>query len=734
VANLAKIQSFTLEKHINSAMKNLILSLITLLCCADLQAQQPKLSFDVIKKLASRENSDTRLALLVKGDENRIREITINAGGTFKFSRKGISSIMLPVKSVRSLANDPLITRIEDGAPLLQVMSNDTMRYINRIMDVHNGVAPLTQPYTGKNVVVGVIDKGIDIYHPDFQDSTGHTRIKYIWDHLLADSTNTPQPYNYGQEFNSNDIDSGRATAHVLNDIHGTVISGISAGNGRATGEFTGAAPDADIIAVYINFNVSDDQFLSSIADAVEYIYAKAAAMGEPCVINISAGTYYGSHDGMDLSTQLIDADVTAQPGRSLVCAAGNAGGFPLHTHTAVAAGDTSFTWFKNAGAVSYCEFWGDSAAMVNLQFTIAADQPTPTPGFTYRGALPYTNVQQQLGVLHSDTLYSIDGNRLATVLSYADMVAGQYGMYYQVTADTVCNWRIQTTGIGSWDGYTFDWVTSIPGVGTYPPIAAYKMPDVYQNICSGFQCSDKAITVAQYTNMNSYLDYNNTVQSFATTVGALHATSSWGPTRDLRQKPDVAASAEWTFGSLIVSSQPWFIANQPFKIPPTGQHVRGNGTSAASAVVSGMAALYLEKFPTANWDQVKGALINCSYMDNFTGNGLPDYRWGYGKTDAFSMITTCGLSGVEENMLMNGNIYCYPNPADQLTTVQFRSLKRNAVLQLFDDQGRIIFSDNLKAGNSSASLDLSAVSGGLYYVSIQCEDGSMMQGKIVKD
>src|SRR5690606_28409276 len=42
---------------------------------------------------------------------------------------------------------------------------NDTMLVNNRIDSVHAGYPPLNIPFTGKNVVVGFIDTGIDIKH-----------------------------------------------------------------------------------------------------------------------------------------------------------------------------------------------------------------------------------------------------------------------------------------------------------------------------------------------------------------------------------------------------------------------------------------------------------------------------------------------------------------------------------------------------------------------------------------
>src|SRR4051795_8967397 len=63
---------------------------------------------------------------------------------------------------------------------------------------------------------------------------------------------------------------------------------------------------------------------------------------------------------------------------------------------------------------------------------------------------------------------------------------------------------------------------------------------------------------------------------------------------------------------------------------------LRGSGTSQAAAVVSGLAALYLQKYPAATPDQVKKALMTNatapSYVKQvFTGLGVPDVNKAIG-------------------------------------------------------------------------------------------------------
>ena len=718
--------------------QSIIICLISLLGINSYCQQRPKLSYVVAKQLATPENINKPMALLVKGDPARVKEIVTQLGGTFKYSSGNISSVMISVNAISSLVNDISITRIEEGAPLLKVMGDDTIRYLNNIIPVFNGAAPLPKSYTGKDIIIGVIDGGLDFTHQDFRDASGNTRVKYLWDHLMPDSTNTPQPYNYGQEFSAAEIDGGFAGGHLIASVpnmilHGTVIGGIAAGDGSAVGEYIGAAPEADMVIVSINFNVSDDQFLSSIADAVDYIYSKADSLGKPCVINISAGTYFGSHDGKDLSTQLIDNLITAKNGRSLVCAMGNLGYYPLHVQTNLNTSDTLFTWLGGSAGQLYGEFWADSTTMHNLSYTIVSDKATG--GYEYRGELPYTNINQHLGILRDDTIYSVDGNRLGIITSYGDQIGNQYAMYYLVTQDSINNWRIQLTGNGVVDAYSYDWLTgsSVPSSVFFSPIDYYIFPDYTQNMCSGFQCSDKTISVAQYTNMNKYQDYNNAVQTFTTTVGALHPTSSKGPTRDNRQKPDISASSEWAFGPLIVNSQPWFILNQPFKIPPTAQHIRGNGTSAASALVSGIVALYLEKYPFASSQQIKNALISCSKTDSYTGTILPNIDWGYGKVDAFNMLTNCSTISIAEHKTSNAFIICSPNPTSGNVKLRFPELKSPATLIITDGQGRII--DERKIGKGTDQFEFTPgkkLMTGIYFLKIIAEQEILAIGKLL--
>ncbi len=677
-----------------------------------------KLNYTLVKKIISATDPNRPAALFVQGDVNVIRMLTNHLGGNFKYSAGDVAAIVLPISKVETLAADPNVIRIEDNYMKLQPL-NDSMVVKNRIVDVHAGVAPLPQGYNGNNVVMGIIDSGIDFTHGDFKDSSGNTRVKFIWDHNLTG--NPPQGYTYGREFNSFNIDNGQATAHVDNYFgHGTHVTGVATGNGLQVNHFGGAAPKADIITVCVNWNLPDDDWLNSIADAVEYIFTKADSMGKPCVINISAGTYYGSHDAKDLQAVMIENLITAQNGRTVVCAAGNAGDLRIHVKHTVASPDTSFTWFSSSPNPIYMEMWATQANFPSMKFTVAAD--LISPNYQFRGMLPYSQVASHLGILKTDTLKNSLGQRLALVQSYAYLQAGRYSMIFYVIADSTSNYnyRLMTTGTGTMDLWSFQMISiGLPTPVQFPDITKYVLPDTTQNIVSSFTCSDKVITVGNYVNKNSYLACDSTTSTVSGTPNDLAANSSRGPTRDGRLKPEITASGTVTLSCMVLASPPGI-----FKITKQGcMHMRDGGTSTSSPVVAGVAALYFQRYPNATWLQAKQAITLCAYTDSYVWGTLPNNTWGYGKVDAFATLTGCAALGVNENSFTtDADFFASPNPFNEQTIIHYNLSEpnlKNISLKIFDVLGNEVKRIEVENNKGEILIQKKDMEGGIYFISL---------------
>ena len=105
--------------------------------------------------------------------------------------------------------------------------------------------------YTGKGVLVAILDSGVNYNHPD------------IADHLWDGGTKYPK---HGYDFCYNDVDPMDVTGH------GTHCAGIICGDGTS-GRKTGVAPDATLMCVRViddNGHTDADHIISGIEFAVE--------------------------------------------------------------------------------------------------------------------------------------------------------------------------------------------------------------------------------------------------------------------------------------------------------------------------------------------------------------------------------------------------------------------------------------------------------------------------------
>ena len=246
-------------------------------------------------------------------------------------------------------------------------------------------------------------------------------------------------------------------------------------------------------------------------------------------------------------------------------------------------------------------------------------------------------------------------------------------------------------------------------------------MADNLQTIVSSFQCSDEVIAVGNYVNRNHYIDVNNIAQTTTEVPGQLHYTSSFGPTRDNRIKPDISASG----GAILTSSPLAHIMNlkinAPYLVAQGGFHVTAGGTSASSPVVAGFAALYFQKNPTATNRDLKQAIINCAYSDFFTTTALPNNKWGYGKLDGFaSMLCGTTTTNIKVESQENG-IQVFPNPLTNETTILFSNSDFKKI-RLINSSGQIVLKDECSA--SYYLLQRSNLAPGLYL--LVCDDKLM--------
>ena len=162
----------------------------------------------------------------------------------------GYAIISIPETEIESLSQNPQIEYIEKPKNL--VLSLYEARAASCITPVQN--PPLS--LTGKGIIVGIVDSGIDIFHPDFRNEDGTTRILELWDQTIPNEEDSSFFYNRGKIFSREEInqvliDNDQSFPSRDPSGHGTHVAGIAAGNGRASrGEQKGVAPESELLIV----------------------------------------------------------------------------------------------------------------------------------------------------------------------------------------------------------------------------------------------------------------------------------------------------------------------------------------------------------------------------------------------------------------------------------------------------------------------------------------------------
>jgi hypothetical protein len=530
------------------------------------------------------------------------------------------------------------------------------------ITPVHQGLGNLQNSIQGENCIIGYVDQGIDWNHPDFKDENGKTRVVRYWDQTTNTGGTIPQPYNYGIVWDSTAINNGTCTSTEGSSAHGTTVAGMGSGNALANGTNKGVAPKSTIVVVESNFNLAN--WTLTVADACDYIFKVADTLGLPAVVNLSLGTYLGSHDGNDPASERMEDLLDEKNGRIIIAAAGNSGAQgKYHVHGQVDL-DTSFVWFLNNTSNSaafgpnkiYFDLWSDTS---DATYSFALGANAPAPSYTLRGKTIFRNAEILSDTVILDTIYTANGNRIAALEIYTERVYGNFHMQVLFSQIDSTNYlfRFMTTGSGKYDLWSGAWmglnnvVQTIPSVAIYPEIVHYHAPDSLQSIVSSWNCSEKIISVGNIRNRANHIDNNGNVYTppgLFTPVGQLSRNSSKGPNRHNIIKPDVSAT-----GDVSLTAAPlWFLSNPSNNaaIDSGGWHARNGGTSMAAPVVSGIAALYLEKCAKTSYADFKTNLLSNCFSDSFTGT-TPNNAYGYGKPNAFDLLSNtsfeANISGV---------------------------------------------------------------------------------------
>lgn len=193
---------------------------------------------------------------------------------------------------------------------------------------------------SGRGVIMGIIDSGIDYYHEDFRNEDGSTRILYLWDQVL-DRIFTEEEIN--EALNAGERTAARRIVPSVDASgHGTAVAGIAAGNGRESrGRYRGVAYESPLVIVKLGVP-EEGGFprTTELMKAVDYVVKTGVRLQMPAAVNLSFGNTYGSHDGTSLVETFLD-DISNYGRTSIVAGTGNEGNTGGHTSGVLRMGET---------------------------------------------------------------------------------------------------------------------------------------------------------------------------------------------------------------------------------------------------------------------------------------------------------------------------------------------------------------------------------------------------------
>lgn len=653
-------------------------------------------------------------------------------------------TVKVPVGQVLPFTHAAGISYIQMDEPLKPCL--DVARKTTRVDSVQGGYG-LPQAYSGKDVVIGIIDFGFDYNHPTFYD-TNHVnyRIKKVWQ--MNGNAAPPTGYTYGKELTSETAIKAEGTDDPKQN-HGTCVGGMAAGSGYGSPssgrKYRGMAYDADLVLVGVRRDSIGGEWMegsfSDFLDGVSYCFNYATSVSKPCVVNISWGSQSGSHDGTSLFNQACDA--LSGAGKIIVMSAGNEGQEKIHLSKMFTASDTAIHTFLTFNPANYRRTWVDIWGQPGKTFCARAT--------LYSGGVAgNTTGFQCINDLVNDT-FLISANGLDTCyVQFITSSAEPNGKprttinIYNKATDTVGVSITSHDGkIDVWDeyyyyGFPYKFQSAFDSLGNSWAVSGNTISTV-----SDMGSANKVLLVGAYASKVNFSDINGNSWSYGgyVPVNKLVPFSSRGPMVDGRIKPDITAPG-LTIATAISSydtSHTSTGSNSTTTVLKYTDATSGrdyyyaefSGTSASAPAASGVVALLLQADPTLSPTTLFPVLFETAINDAHTGTlpaaGTND--WGHGKINAYgAMKRIAGATSTYDFRGARLDCTLFPNPSQGSFCLDYNSRSNESVsVVVYNLAGGIVHTQvwQVIPGFNRLNMSLPGAAKGMYVVKLTAKEGS---------
>lgn len=626
--------------------------------------------------------------------------------------------VRIPVDNILPLSNDAGVKKISIERPLK--VKNNLTRELSLVDKVHATLDHAGNAIKGKDVVVGVIDCGIDYNHIAFKDADGNSRVKRVIN---------------GTKKISSASQIASLTTDYTSEDHGTHVASTAAGSYMGN-DYYGMAPEADLVLCGLT-NFSD----AALIDACKYIIDYAKSEGKPCAINMSLGHNSGPHDGSDEFNQLLED--LAEEGVIFSIASGNEGDMQLYLNKQFSAEEgndsikTVLANYYNSDGGYYeensFEIWNFNGQVPEIEFYVINKQTNKVLLTSERISMNEGETSKNWMMSYSDNYGAFKGYYSSNYygspeISVSMVKDGIYGAVNIIVngSPKISSRYYIAMGIFAPDGTEIHaW-----GADSYSEFrqngstefTAGNASKSFNPMCVG----DNFISVGAYNSRNSYKSLNGQNFSFTTyKVGDITDFSSYGEGFNGDSYPDVCApglaifSAYNTYHKTYLTDKSEYVDMQTVngKNYYWGQM---SGTSMATPAVTGMVALWLQYKPTLTGAEAREIIWQTAKTDDFVTSAT-NCAWGAGKFDAYAGLQKLIELGVNDISVKQDQVLVYPNPNGGQFKVFTQGEYKGSTLNVFDMSGARVCTMPLNAANEAVDVDLQGrLLPGIYVVQIE--------------
>ena len=476
------------------------------------------------------------------------------------------------------------------------------------------GILPIqnhsTIQLSGKQVMIGFLDTGIDYQNPVFQHLDKTTRIAGIWDQTIQSGT-PPESFDYGSHYTPDMINEALASEDpyslvpsVDNNGHGTFLASIAAGSGDPDAQFIGAAPESVIAVVKLKQAkqyLRDYYFIPNTAPAFQendimlgmrYLHLLAEKLGLPLIFCLALGSNLGGHSG-SLPLSIIAQQYTLLSNRIPVIGVGNEADQRHHFYSEIMnTSDTKTVEIRVGENTSgfVMELWTELPNILSISLTSPSGEST--------SRIPIrAGTSTTFNFLFENTTVYID-----------------YRLFVESTASELIHFRFSDAAPGIWK-LVVEPVQIIDGrFHIWLPVREFLSGEVYFLNSNPYYTLTAPSDSVQPISVSYYDSSNN----------GLALSSGRGFTRTEQVKPDFTAPGISITGAL-----------------PGGQFESRSGSITSVGITAGAVALLVEwhlqqkKIPS-----VSTALIKSLLTLGATRNPdmkYPNREWGYGQLNLYN-------------------------------------------------------------------------------------------------